>query len=153
MERKEDSRCSVPTPSAGLGAMFKGRAQGSLKRTLKCCHCCHQGFYKNPGSTVILNVQSGQTVLVKNQKPVGRANTNQGTYPPWVGRGGEGWWEMVQTRVVYTANGLYYNDWQFRVSSQFHCCSSPKRANQRKREKSDPDGACRVGSSRLGVLK
>lgn len=25
---------------------------------------------------VILNVQSGQTVLVKNQKPVGRANTN-----------------------------------------------------------------------------
>lgn len=60
---------------------------------------------------------------------------------------------MVQTRAVYTANGLYYNDWQFRVSSQFHCCSSPKRANQRKRGKSDPDGACRVGSSRLGVLK
>lgn len=65
-----------PLSLQGLGAMFKGQAQGSLKRTWKCCHCCHQGLYKNPSSTVILNVQSGQTVLVKNQKPVGRANTN-----------------------------------------------------------------------------
>lgn len=76
MKRKEDCRRLVPTLSAGLGAMFKGRAQGSLTRTLKCCHSCHQGLYKNPSSMVILNVQSGQTVLVKNQKPVGRANTN-----------------------------------------------------------------------------
>lgn len=46
------------------------------------------------------------------------------------------------------------DDWQFRVSSQFYCCSSPKRANERKRGKvGHCDGACRVRSSRLGVLK
>lgn len=38
-------------------------------------------------------------------------------------------------KEVYTANVYITNDWQFRVSSQFHCCSSPKGAKQRKRER------------------
>lgn len=60
--------------------MFDGRAQGSLKRTLKYCHSATRGSSKNPSSTVILNVQSGRTVLVKNQKQVGRANADLKTW-------------------------------------------------------------------------
>lgn len=108
---KRTADAQSPLSLQGLGAMFKGRAQGSLKRTLKCCHCCHQGLYKNPSSTVILNVQSGQTVLVKNQKPVGRANTNlkTGNISSLGGGGAGGRWcrqgRSIQQMVYITMTG------------------------------------------------
>ena len=76
--------------------------------------------------------------------------------PHWVGPWGRGgWWEMMCRQRRSIQQMVYItDDWQFRVSSQFNSCSSPKRLNQRKGGKVGRcDGACRVRSSRLGVLK
>lgn len=60
---------------------------------------------------------------------------------------------MVQTRKVYTANGLYYNDWQLESLPSSTAAPAQRGQIRGKEERRDDDRACRVGSSRLEVLK
>lgn len=145
--------------------MFNGWVQGSPWRWLpSAAAVATRGSSKNPSSTLILNVCRVANELCwfkkkkkqKEKKKKGKHKSKdmdkaqESPGPHRVrGLGGGGRWcrqgRSIQQMVYIT------DDWQFRVSSQFYCCSSPKRANQRKR--GHCDGACRVRSSRLGALK
>lgn len=138
-EREEDGSRPVPLSARVRCQMFDGRAQGSLKDTEVLPLLPPGPLARTP--QLHGNTECAEWRDCASYKPEagGRANTNLKRRSPIQPRstvgGAWGCWEMGQTRKVYTVNGLYYNDWQFRVSSQFHCCSSPKRANQRKRGK------------------
>lgn len=95
------------------------------------------GSSKNPSSTVILNAcRVANELWFKKKKK--KANTNLKTWikpkraQVHIGWVLGGWWRCC--RPGKSIQQMVYNtdDWQFRVSSQFSCCSSPVRANQRK---------------------
>lgn len=123
------------------------------EETAQCCCYHHRGSRKNPSSMVILNACRVANELCWFKKKKGKHKSKdmdkaqESPGPHWVRPGG--WWEMVQTGRSIQQMVYITEDWQFRVSSQFYCCSSPKRANQRKRGRRGTDGACRVRSSRL----
>lgn len=146
----------MPSPCSlckGRCQMFGSRVRGSMKETGPRCRCGCQGLGKDPSSTVILNacrVANGLCWLKKR-----KANTNLKTWKSpqelrailgWPGVGGDG------PDGVCTANGLCYRRLAVHgVSSQFCCCSSPKRADQRERGKLGIDG--HAGSEAAGWVQ
>lgn len=95
------------------------------------------GSSKNPSSMVILNAcRVANELWFKKKKEKGKhkskdmdkAQESPGSH--WGGPGGR--WRCCRPGKSIQQMVYITDDWQFRVSSQFSCCSSPVRANQRK---------------------